>query len=197
MQHSKIQGFSEKFINGAIAGSGFALTILVISVVYAVTLNYSVPVNRVTSGSGLSSTEWNKMVTNFETLDTQLTNVTTQVATLNTTTVPSGAIMAFNLGTCPTNWSPADGTGGRPDLRGEFIRGLDNGRNIDTGRVLGSWQVDEFKSHTHGNGVGGVGTGYPNGIYWNMSAIIPFQTNATGGNETRPRNVAFLYCIKN
>lgn len=27
-----------------------------------------------------------------------------------------------------------------PDLRGEFIRGLDNGRGIDSGRVLGSKQ---------------------------------------------------------
>ncbi|GAB7263192.1 hypothetical protein DaDZ19_48640 [Dickeya ananatis] len=27
-----------------------------------------------------------------------------------------------------------------PDLRGEFIRGWDDGRNVDTGRTLLSWQ---------------------------------------------------------
>ena len=41
---------------------------------------------------------------------------------------PSRAVMAFDLATCPTGWSPANGTAGAPDLRGEFIRGLDGGR---------------------------------------------------------------------
>lgn len=29
-----------------------------------------------------------------------------------------------------------------PDLRGEFLRGLDNGRGVDSGRVLGSGQAE-------------------------------------------------------
>lgn len=43
-------------------------------------------------------------------------------------TVPPGAVMAFNLASCPTGWSAADGGGSpaRPDLRGEFVRGLDS-----------------------------------------------------------------------
>jgi hypothetical protein len=53
---------------------------------------------------------------------------------------PSGAIIAFNLASCPTGWSAADGGGGRPDLRGEFVRGLDSGRGVDAGRVRGTPQ---------------------------------------------------------
>lgn len=36
-----------------------------------------------------------------------------------------------------------------PDLRGSFIRGLDNGKGYDSGRILGSYQADTFQSHTH------------------------------------------------
>ena len=60
--------------------------------------------------------------------------------------------MAFNLTSCPTGWSEADGNGGRPDLRGEFVRGLDRGRGVDVGRTLATAQADIFKSHTHALG---------------------------------------------
>jgi microcystin-dependent protein len=36
-----------------------------------------------------------------------------------------------------------------PDLRGEFIRGWDDGRGLDASRVLGSVQASDFASHTH------------------------------------------------
>ncbi|MEO1198809.1 MAG: DUF2793 domain-containing protein [Pseudomonadota bacterium] len=36
-----------------------------------------------------------------------------------------------------------------PDLRGEFVRGWDDGRGVDVGRSLGASQSDVFKSHTH------------------------------------------------
>ncbi len=62
---------------------------------------------------------------------------------------PAGAVMAFNLATCPTGWAPANGTGGMPDLRGEFVRGLDNGRGVDLGRTLASSQTESLKSHNH------------------------------------------------
>lgn len=37
-----------------------------------------------------------------------------------------------------------------PDLRGYHLRGFDDGRGIDDGRVLGTVQADRFASHTHG-----------------------------------------------
>ena len=85
-----------------------------------------------------------------------------------------------------------------PDLRGEFIRGFDDGRAVDVSRVLGSTQADEFKSHIHTSfataadqfGSGGITGGSTNGIDGSSG------TSATGGAETRPRNVALLYCIK-
>lgn len=36
-----------------------------------------------------------------------------------------------------------------PDFRSETIRGWDDGRGIDTGRVFGSWQDGQNLSHTH------------------------------------------------
>jgi len=89
-----------------------------------------------------------------------------------------------------------------PDLRGEFIRGADEGRGIDAGRGIGTWQADEFKSHIHKlrvqvysdstyAGLGGEGNG---GTIYNPWDHDPIQP--TGGAETRPRNVAMVYCIK-
>lgn len=85
-----------------------------------------------------------------------------------------------------------------PDLRGEFIRGFDAGRGIDTGRVLGSFQADEFKSHIHdakteaefqsGTNKTGVLGG---GATPDSNAI-----EAAGGNETRPRNIAMNFIIR-
>ena len=40
-------------------------------------------------------------------------------------------------------------SGTLPDMRGEFIRGVDNGRNIDSGRGILSSQSDEIRSHAH------------------------------------------------
>ena len=36
-----------------------------------------------------------------------------------------------------------------PDLRGEFIRGLDDGRGVDSGRSIKSFQGDQNKQHNH------------------------------------------------
>jgi hypothetical protein len=76
------------------------------------------------------------------------------------------------------------------ELRGEFIRCLDNGRAVDSSRVHGSAQADDFKSHTHNWNVS-IATNAGNGASWN--SIVPGTmagNTATGGAETRPRNVA-------
>ncbi|WP_286888661.1 phage tail protein [Thalassospira sp.] len=84
-----------------------------------------------------------------------------------------------------------------PDLRAEFIRGWDNGRGVDSGRTFGSAQSGQIEAHTHTGSYlknDGVGTGLASagGTPVNYSG----QIASTGGNETRPRNVALLPCIK-
>lgn len=88
-----------------------------------------------------------------------------------------------------------------PDLRGMFVRGWDSGggaaRNLDAGRTFGSYQEDEFKSHGHSylnpldlNGSGGSdGPGH----HHNASYI---ETGSKGGNETRPKNLALMPCVR-
>ena len=86
-----------------------------------------------------------------------------------------------------------------PDLRGEFVRGWDDGRGVDVGRVLGSAQAGGIQSHTHEDGVqqtGTVGTGYPGSFQGGAGYLYNKITAASGGTETRPRNVAALACIK-
>ena len=87
-----------------------------------------------------------------------------------------------------------------PDLRGEFLRGWDDSRGVDTGRVFGSAQTDLFKSHQHGFPPG-VGNNTGTYIFGRVMASGGFTggtivTNLEGGTETRPRNVALLACIK-
>ncbi|MDK9429803.1 phage tail protein [Gallibacterium anatis] len=91
-------------------------------------------------------------------------------------------------------------SGRLPDLRGEFIRGWDNGRGVDGGRLLLSMQGDEIKAHKHN-----LNVSIKNGTYvWaNESSRIAGgydggRTNGdamgnTGGRETRPRNIAYQY----
>ena len=50
-----------------------------------------------------------------------------------------------------TQYGAGDGssTFNLPDLRGEFVRGFDNGRDADSGRSIGSFQSDQNKQHNH------------------------------------------------
>jgi len=189
--------------------------------------------------------------------------------------IPSGMIAPFARSTAPTGWLAANGaavsrttfadlflaigttfgvgngstTFNLPDLRGEFIRGLDAGRGVDVNRQLGSAQAQDIQGHTHTATATAAGEhthnattasagghshtltnetiGYDNA--GNRSWIpdgapnqgrVTSGTNAAGdhthtitvnnagnhthqitvaantGTETRPRNVALLYCIK-
>jgi hypothetical protein len=114
--------------------------------------------------------------------------------------VPQGSIMAFNLLSCPAGWTLADGTSNTPDLRGMFIRGLDDGsagNDPEAPRALGSIQDDDFEEHSHTLTysnvlIGGGGTG----VSAMQGTIRNRETELTGGDETRPRNVALIYCVK-
>ena len=92
-----------------------------------------------------------------------------------------------------------------PDLRGRFVRGVDAGagRDPDAGArsggdertKLGSLQEDEFKSHTHTStreNVEGPANIRSGGAGW----INQGKTSATGGKETRPKNIYVNWIIK-
>lgn len=90
-----------------------------------------------------------------------------------------------------------------PDLRGEFLRGLDAGRGVDAGRVLGSAQGDMLKAHVHAvnlqqlNSSGTTDWGkLATGNQESEGTIPNINTESAGGAETRPRNVAFYIIIK-
>ncbi len=136
------------------------------------------------------------------------------VITLSTENVPEGFLECNGAEISRTTYSrlfdvigetygAGDGstTFNLPDLRGEFIRGWDNGRGVDSGRTFASWQADELKEHTHisyqyiDNDDGGSTTSCENGNGhhdWNYGRT----TSATGGPETRPRNIALMFVIK-
>ena len=154
-----------------------------------------------------------------------------------------GEVSFFARNTAPTGWLKANGavvsrttyatlfaaigttfgvgdgstTFGLPDLRGEFARGWDDARGVDTGRVFGSAQTDDNKSHdhtvtdpghTHGTN---ARTQFSSGstsdqlasngsIQYPVATINSTTTGITlatsGGTEARPRNIALLACIK-
>lgn len=83
------------------------------------------------------------------------------------------------------------------DMRGEFARGWDNGRGVDSGRALGSFQADDFKSHDHGINHEDTSSNTGAGIAGGLSVTDhTSNTTLTGGTETRPRNLARLAIIK-
>lgn len=105
------------------------------------------------------------------------------------------------LGGASSPFGQGDGvnTFNLPDLRGEFIRGWDDGRGVDAGRAFGSGQADQNQAHNHaiwGDGrqsFAGGGRLTTSAQEWLESWVY---TEVSGGNEARPRNVALLPLIK-
>lgn len=67
-----------------------------------------------------------------------------------------------------------------------------------TGKNLGSFQEDDFESHTHAL-LGTAGPGGGNGLQYNFSSqagVADASPSNTGGNETRPTSIAVNYFIK-
>jgi microcystin-dependent protein len=148
----------------------------------------------------------------------------------------AGMVASFATSSAPVGWLKANGayvsktaypqlyaaigtqfgeSGGDfrlPDLRGEFVRGWDDGRGVDSSRGFGSWQDSANKLHGHpfrtGDGndqtdpSGGLAMDSSNtqrnhGEYTGaLTNSAGEQIGGSGGDESRPRNVALLYCIK-
>lgn len=138
------------------------------------------------------------------------------VAHFAASTAPSGWLKANGAAVSRTNYAAlflaigttygaGDGatTFNVPDLRGEFVRGLDDGRGVDTGRAIGSAQAHQMQSHSHtqrGRGDMSISGGGESSIVNNSNISDQGTTGAAGGtsngSENRPRNVALLACIK-
>lgn len=161
---------------------------------------------------------------------------------VDATRIPAGAVLPFAMATAPTGWLECKGqavsrttynllflaigttygagdsstTFNLPDLRGEFIRGWDNGRGVDSGRALGSPQAAQLTRHSHAvcgdnsgsgpngqvasvNGSGALGGSGRSGGYLytngNGVQIVSYEGGTENGGETRPRSIAMLYCI--
>lgn len=147
----------------------------------------------------------------------------------NDSTAP-GKIGYFARATAPHGWIAADGsaisrttyarlfaeigvqngvgngttTFNVPDMRGMFLRGLDNGRGYDVGRVFGTLQTDAIKNHVHPFTVAGFNLDGTQACFRTANNDVPADnptgttSNNTGGNltETRPVNMAFPAFIK-
>ena len=164
---------------------------------------------------------------------------TGSVHMMATTTVPSGYLKCNGAAVSRTTYADlfaiigtAHGAGDGsstfelPDLRGEFVRGWDDSRGVDSGRNFGSAQSDQNKQHNHsasatssvsdpghfhnvpysnsdsGDGViEESGTGFSgveptNSATTGISVSTSVSIGNSGGNEARPRNIAMMYVIK-
>ncbi|WP_192456665.1 phage tail protein [Musicola keenii] len=116
-------------------------------------------------------------------------------------------------------------SGTLPDLRGEFIRGWDDSRNIDTNRELLSVQTDAIRNITGSLYYGAdadvqLTESYSSGaLYYDLNAVVKDTKNSVTwttsstvnawaptifdasrvvptASENRPRNIAFNYIVK-
>jgi microcystin-dependent protein len=116
-----------------------------------------------------------------------------------------------------TTFGAGDGstTFGLPDLRGQFPRGWDDGRGLDSGRAFGSSQSSDNLSHRHfvinnatrngnltaTNYVSNYVPGNNDNFRPSLAGVGGGGANvglssSNGGGESRPTNVALLACIK-
>lgn len=117
-----------------------------------------------------------------------------------------GAVVPFESETCPRYFEPY------LPAQGRFIRGIDfKGETDSAMREPGSFQEDSIERHTHDTIVSSDQSGHPDGSkdkcgsdtascsYWRGNKKLKLgggaaTSGAFGDYETRPKNVALLYC---
>ncbi|MCL9653630.1 tail fiber protein [Pseudomonas protegens] len=165
----------------------------------------------------------------------------------NMSALPVGAMVPFPKGTVPAGFLEVDGsvqsaatypdlaaylgttfnTGGEgagnfrlPESRGEFFRGWDHGRGVDSGRSIGSRQAATIVSAGDGTKTSAAVVSFYNGAddsieahksrlnsdgtpSFPLTGILDINAGATGSDATpysamyvRPRNLAVMWCIK-
>ncbi|MEG0232621.1 MAG: phage tail protein [Hafnia sp.] len=149
-----------------------------------------------------------------------ISNTLTNLGLGDGSALPVGVPVPYPLATPPTGWLKCNGavfTASQypklalaypafklPDLRGEFIRGWDDGRGVDSGRALLSAQDDMFRSHSHqptgvcvsfSNTPGTENHGVSSS-YAQLNTRQVANTSQAGGVETRPRNIAFNFIVR-
>ena len=168
------------------------------------------------SGAVAKASEVNE---NFQFLMSKVDSLQTRITSLETAELPIGTVIGTMTPmdtvneiwvladgrTATTEYFQATGNSNIPDLRGMFLRGLNEGRvdgkedpdpdfegNV---RVAGSYQADELKSHAHTEDLstGDNSDTFSGGSYGGRNIV---NTGATGGNESRPRNMAVYWYVK-
>ncbi|MHR64050.1 tail fiber protein [Escherichia coli] len=144
--------------------------------------------------------------------------------------LPVGVPVPWPLTTPPTGWMKCNGSrfsltgypalaavfpsGVLPDLRGEFIRGWDDGRGVDAGRAIMTTQEDaiqnitgevgfiQYFGETHHSGAlfpGGaqnITNVVPGGDTRAQSVFFDASRSVRTASENRPRNIAFNYIVR-
>ncbi|EJE8120975.1 tail fiber protein [Escherichia coli] len=145
--------------------------------------------------------------------------------------LPAGVPVPWPSATPPTGWLKCNGaafssemyprlakaypTNKLPDLRGEFIRGWDDGRGIDAGREILSFQEGTIVSGFDDNDTGDISSlsstqyGFGDTLTSNQWGAINgkkwiFDASSKGAQKydwwayvsARPRNIAFNYIVR-
>ena len=192
---------------GVITGLSFFVTILFLT---AITAIIAQTITTFSSGDLISASKMNE---NFSNIKTTITDNQTLITNNHLIAAPEGTISAFYLAACPTGWVAADGSNSTPDLRGRFVRGLDDfgsgaaGRDPSGVRALGNSQEDAFQDHQHWRNannalemvslpVAGGSSEGPGGLQSSNRHETGGAFNGNSNVETRPKNVALTYCMR-